>query len=38
MTKHESKTDFFHKISKDSDCIFSNISILGEIEAKKKTI
>ena len=32
MTKHESKTDFLHKISKDFVCIFSNISIFSEIE------
>ena len=37
MTKHESKTDFLHKISKDFVCIFSNTSILSEIEAKSKS-
>ena len=34
MTKHESETDFLHKISKESLCILSNISIFSEIEAK----
>ena len=36
MIKHESKTDYLHKISNDFVCIFSNISILSEIEAKWK--
>ena len=34
MTKHESKTDFLHRISKDFVCIFSNTLIFSEIEAK----
>jgi hypothetical protein len=34
MTKHESKMDFLEKISKDFVCIFSNIWIFSEIEAK----
>ena len=34
MTEHESKTDFLHQISIDFVCIFSNILILSEIEAK----
>jgi hypothetical protein len=34
MTELESKTDFVHTISKDFVCIFSNIPIFGEIEAK----
>jgi hypothetical protein len=33
MTKNESKSDFLHKISNEFVCIFSNISIFGEIEA-----
>jgi hypothetical protein len=37
MTKHESKTDFLHTISKYVVCIFSNISIFSEIEAKQKS-
>jgi hypothetical protein len=36
MTKHESKTDFLHKISSDFVRIFSNIPIFSEIEAKLK--
>ena len=36
MTKHESKTDYLHKISNDFMCIFSNISIFSEIEVKRK--
>ena len=37
MTKNESKKDFLHKISKYYVCIFSNISIFSEIEAKWKS-
>jgi hypothetical protein len=37
MTKHESKTDFLHKILKKNVCIFLNISIFSEIEAEWKT-
>ena len=37
MTKHESKTDFLHKISKDFVSIFSNTSIFSQIEAKRKS-
>ena len=32
MTKHESKMDFLHKISKYFVCIFSNILIFSEID------
>ena len=37
MTKHESKTEFLHMISKYFVRIFSNISIFSEIEAKWKS-
>jgi hypothetical protein len=36
MTKHESKMDYLHKISNDFVCIFSNILIFSEIEAKQE--
>jgi hypothetical protein len=36
MTKYESKTDYLHKISNEFVCIFSNISLFSEIEAKRK--
>ena len=34
MTKHESKTDFLHKILKDFVCIFQIFRVFSEIEAK----
>ena len=36
MPKHESKTDFLHKISKDFVCIFSNIRFLVKLESNEK--
>ena len=38
MTKHESKTDFLHKISKDFVCIFQIFRFLVKLKPNEKAI
>jgi hypothetical protein len=38
LTKHESKTDFLHKISEDFVCIFQIFQFLVKLEPNEKAI